>query len=137
MNAPYDIFRYSLLTALIDWRTENLVLSAWVGTPDYDPEDRTVNDIKLRGNVEAGYSLPINGTSVTMDGTAQTDQVLIPDVPIGPDVTWFTLARSNATHDLSELVQFVDEAENLPFTPNGLDIVVQPDWIQQRGWFRP
>ena len=27
--------------------------------------------------------------------------------------------------------------DNLPFTPDGLDLVVQPDWLEGRGWYRP
>ena len=31
----------------------------------------------------------------------------------------------------------IDEAFELPFVPNGLDLVIQPDWLSARGWFRP
>ena len=41
------------------------------------------------------------------------------------------------THNQSELVLFIDEAVELPFAPNGLDMVVTPDWSKNRGWWRP
>jgi hypothetical protein len=29
---------------------------------------------------------------------------------------------------------FIDDAEGLPFTPNGLDVLIEPDWLLERGW---
>jgi hypothetical protein len=137
VNAIYDTARFSLLTAQLNWMTVQVTLSAWAGTPDFDPTDETLADIKARGGVELAASLPVLGNTVSLDGTAQTGPIVIPTVPIGADVTWFTLARVNATHDLSPLLLFVDEATDLPFEPNGLDMLVMPDWALNRGWFRP
>jgi hypothetical protein len=136
-NSIYDQARYQLLTAALDWRSVPLVMSAWSGTPLFEPTDQTIADILLHGFTELSYSMPITGQKVSTDGTAQTDPVVIPGVLIGPDVTWFTFARKNVTHELSELILFIDQAEGLPFEPNSLDIVVQPDWLQGRGWWRP
>ena len=137
MNSVYDETRVRLLTASLDWAALDLMLSAWAGTPDYTPTDTTIANIKGRGAVELGFSLPINSASVSVDGTAQTDQVVIPMVPIGPAVTWFTMSDRDAAHDQSKLIIFIDEATELPFVPNGLDLLVNPDWLQMRGWWRP
>lgn len=137
MNNIYDDARFALLTAQINWPAIGLTLSAWAGAPDFDPTDSTIADIKARGAVELGVSLPVLGTAVASNGTAQTGPVVIPAVPIGPNVTWFTMARTNAAHDLSSLLLFVDDAMGLPFVPDGLDMLVQPDWALRRGWFRP
>ena len=77
-----------------------------------------------------GSSLPITSQTVAPDGTAQTNQVIIPGVPIGAPITFFTMS------DADQLILFIDEAVELPFVPNGLDMVVQPDWLEQRGWWK-
>jgi hypothetical protein len=139
MNTLYDSARYRLNTGAQDWRITDLVLSAWHGgLPPFHPTDVTINAIKLRGGVEVASSLPIAGHTVASDGTAQTYEVLIPTVPSGPDVTFLTMSKRNATiHDNSELIMFIDEGLGIPFTPNGLDVLITPDWLQNRGWFRP
>jgi hypothetical protein len=58
--------------------------------------------------------------------------VLLPAVPVGPLVTWFTMTKAG-----TDLILYIDDAEGLPFTPNGLDVPVTPDWLSNRGWFRP
>ena len=39
-NNIYDLARYQLLTAQLDWRAIPLVLTAWSGSPDFDPNRR-------------------------------------------------------------------------------------------------
>jgi len=120
------------------WPDTELVLVAWGFEPVFNPAHATIADLRTAtGLTELGISLPITDSSVAVDGTCQTNQVVIPNIPIGPDVTWFTLCRARATIELAELILFVDEAIELPFVPNGLDLVIQPDWTLNRGWFRP
>ena len=63
--------------------------------------------------------------------------VVIPAVPIGAPLTHFIMATYGqpAWSDGVPLL-YLDEVLNLPFEPNGLDVVVTPDWLQQRGWGR-
>lgn len=136
-NEIYDLARVQLLTAALDWTAIDLQLIAWSGTPDFKPTDTKLADIKARGGVELGTSMAIVWKGVSADGSAQTDDVVIPSVPIGPAVTWFTLGRSGSPHDNGQPILFIDDAVNLPFTPNGLDMVVTPDWLLSRGWFKP
>lgn len=131
MNQPYDIARYRFVTADFNWLTTDLRLTAWGGVPQFVATDTMVSDLTVRGTPLLGTSQPITLKSVTSDGTVQTNQVLIPNVPIGPDVTHFTMSDTSG-----RLILFVDQALDLPFTPTGLDMVVQPDWLEQRGWFR-
>lgn len=131
MNQPYNIARRRFVTAGFDWLTTDLRLTAWGGMPTFIPTETMVSDFTVRGALLLGVSQPITSKTVAADGTAQTNQVLIPNVPVGPDVTHFTLSELTG-----QLILFIDQALNLPFTPNGLDIVVQPDWLEQRGWFR-
>ena len=135
-NALYNAAAYAMATATFDWVDIPLRLSAWTGTPMFDPTHLKVADIKLAGGMELGYSLPITVQSVAADGTMQTNQVVIPTVPVGANVTWFTMSGLQPLHDNSRLIMFIDEALDLPFVPNGLDLLVTPDWLSNRGWGR-
>lgn len=132
-NLPYDSARYRMVTGAFNWLTANLVLDVWSGTPDFVPGDRSTSDIAARGAVLRGSSQPVTQKTVAPDGTVQTNQVVVPAVAVGAAITFFTLRDGAAA---GSLVLFVDEAIELPFTPNGLDMVVQPDWLSTRGWFR-
>lgn len=137
VNNIYDFARYQLMTAALNWPTASLQLVAWAGTPNFIAVDKTISDIKGRGNTELGYSMVIAAGTVAADGSGQTNNVVIPSVPIGPSVTWFTMGRTGSPHDTGQLILYIDDAVNLPFVPNGLDLVVTPDWLQGRGWFKP
>jgi len=130
MNTIYNSARYQLMTAQLNWLTVDLTLTAWSGAAVFDPLDETISDVGAHGPVNRGSSLPITSQTVAPDGTAQTNQVVIPAVPIGDPVTFFTMSNG------AQLILFIDEAEGLPFVPNGLDMVVQPDWLQNRGWWK-
>lgn len=136
MNSLFDLARYQLLTGDFDWRGLSLELIAWAGTPHFDPTDETVADFKTHGAVEVGRSLPITSVSAALNGTAQTNHVVISEPPTGLTVTHFTMGKK-VSGDAGELILFVDDADEMPFVTNGLDIVVTPDWALNRGWFRP
>jgi hypothetical protein len=134
----YDWARAQLLTANLDWLGVELVVSAWSGTPTFVPTDVTIANVKSRGAVERAYSLPVAGTSVSIDGTAKSDPVVIPTVPVGAPILWFTMSEVAVPHDTSKLILFLnDVVPPLPFIPNGLDLVLTPDWSAGRGWWRP
>lgn len=135
-NAPYDQTRYFWATGALDWRATDLVLVAWAGTPNFVQTDKTVSEIVARGvTTLLGYSQAISGNLVAADGVMQTSDVIIPDVPVGPPLTHFTMCRRNPSIPaLSELLFYIDDVYGLPFEPNGLDIEVTPDWLQHRGW---
>lgn len=132
MNNVYDDARVKLLTALFDWTAYDLRLVAWSGTPSFLPTEKTVSQITGRGYAISGTSQVITSKTVSVNGTAQTNQLLLPAVPVGPPVTWFTMTKAG-----TDLILYIDDAEGLPFTPNGLDVPVTPDWLSNRGWWRP
>jgi hypothetical protein len=137
MNSIFNISRYNLLVGNFDWIGADIRLVAFSGTPVFIETDSTVSQFKARGAVESGWSLAITSKTAAADGTAQTNQVVIPAVPVGPDITHFLMVkRDPAVQDNSELILFIDDAFELPFTPNGADLIAQPDWLAQRGWFR-
>lgn len=136
MNGLYNDARYKMQAGTFHWMTD-LLLVAWKGTPNFLATDKIVSDVLARN--PAGImatSEPITDASIAADGTGRTNNVLFKTVPIG-SVTWFTMCKKQVSTNLSELILFVDQAENLPFTTNGLDVLVTPDWLQNRGWFRP
>jgi hypothetical protein len=137
-NSIYDIARYMLTTVPVDWRISNLTLTAWAGTPSFVPNELTVADIQARVGVpnNLGSSTAVTGMAVTTDGYNQTDPVIIRNIQAGKIITWFTMSQYHAAVNKSELYLFLDEVEGLPWTANGLDLVVQPDWLLKRGWFR-
>jgi hypothetical protein len=139
VNSLYDSIRYELLTGVFDWTAIDLQLIAWRGTPQFVATEKTVTNFKAHGAAtEAGRSLDITSQTVSANGTAQTNQVVIPAVPVGAALTHFTMVRKHPTvPDSSDLILYIDEAFELPFVPNGLDMLIQPDWLTNRGWWRP
>ena len=135
-NSIYNPARYKLMLGLFDWTATDLMLTCWSGTPTFVPTDTYIGDVVNHGLTERGSSLPITSKTVAPDGTAQTNQVVIEAVPIGAPITFFTMSERKPQHAFSELILFIDEALDLPFDPNGLDMVVQPDWLQRRGWWK-
>lgn len=136
MNILYNVARNQFATGSIDWRVFNPVFIAWGGTPDFNPLDTIVSHIKARGNVELSRSLPITSKTVTPAGNLQTNNVVLPSVPAGSTVTWFTFCRAGVTADGATPLLFVDDAENLPYDTDGLDVIITPDWVEARGWGR-
>lgn len=133
VNQVYDNARFKLATAGLDWRSAVYLLTAWKGAPDFIASDANIGQITARGNATLlATSLTITGRAVSLDGTTQTDPVLIPAVPAGEIVSFFVMHLVAG----SEPLLFIDEADGLPFTGNGLDLMVQPDWALERGWFR-
>lgn len=138
MSGIYDGARNKLATAGLDWRTQTLIVSAWEGAADFNPVDTTIASIAARGHVERGTSLDMTGLTVSANGTAGSQPVVVPGIAAGISIGWFTIAQKNATHSASVLLLFIDEAAPpLPFIGNGLDLVLQPDWLSATGWWRP
>jgi hypothetical protein len=135
-NAIYDIARYRFATAAIDWRAADLTLVAWGSPPDFDPADEDVAAITARGNAELSRSLAITSKTVDTPGDLQTNIVVIPAIAAGPTIRWFTMCLVGITPSQAVPLLFIDNAENLPFVCNGLDILVQPNWAENQSWGR-
>jgi hypothetical protein len=132
MNSIYDTARYRFATAGLDWTQIPLILLAYSGTPLFVPEDQTVAAIDGRGQtLRIADSQAILSKAVSPEGYLQTGNVVFETIPIGYPITHFVMSMS-ATLPLL----FIDDAVDLPFEPNGLDVVITPDWLEQRGWGR-
>jgi len=138
LNNIYNAARHRLPLALLNWTTIDLMLTAWSGDAKtaFFPADLYIGTLVSHGLVERGSSLPITSKTVAADGTAQTNQVVIPKVAIGAPITFFTMSERKPTHSPCELILFIDQSMGLPFIANGLDLVVQPDWLSKRGWWK-
>jgi hypothetical protein len=133
----YDIARFKMMTAAFGWTAFDLMLVAFSGVAVFDASDDTLTDVLTHGALDAGHSLTIVGKNVLTNGTGQTGPVVIPAVVAGPPITHFVMFDKQGVVANSVPLFFTSDAEQLPFTPNGLDIVVQPDWLLERGWLQP
>jgi hypothetical protein len=135
LNQLYGKPRERMLKATFDWVALDLRLVAWSGVYDFDETHETITD--MAGPTLRGISIAITGKVVKTYGYARTDPVVIPGITVGPQVSFLTLCEYAAVPDNMPLLLYIDQAEGLPFVPNGLDWVVHPDWLDQQGWFRP
>ena len=137
MTAPYDGARVAFIAASFNWLAQDFILVAWTGTPVFVATERTIAEFKARGGVEVGRSLLYAGKVVDIKGVARSGPVVIPGISADTNVTHFTLVKPHPTiPDNGELQVFIDDVEGVPFIANGLDVMVQPDWVQDQGWFR-
>lgn len=134
-NKLYNIARFQMVTATFDWLNYDLALIALRGVPTFVATDNTLTLVLSHGATNAGVSLAIVGKAVLPDGTVQTSPVVIPGIIAGADVTHFVMVKKAGVLNNSIPLEFIDDAEGLPFVPNGLDLTIQPDWLAQRGWF--
>jgi hypothetical protein len=138
MNTIYDIARSMFAKAQINWTTAPLRLLGYSGNPEFIATDDVIADITLRGNtLRIGVSLDIAAQNVSAEGYLMTDNVVLPAVPIGYPLTHMIMVSMPGSDPEAAMpILFIDDAEDLPFTPNGLDIVITPDWLLHRGWGR-
>lgn len=137
MNTFYARYRDHLLAADTPWTGLPVGLVAWSGIYFFDEAHITVANVQTAGGTVVSVAEPNPTTIAGPGGYAITDAMLLKAVPVGPPVSFLTLIRVGPSVPTSELIAYINQAEGLPFIPNGLDIVVQPDWLNRRGWFRP
>jgi len=137
MNALYDSARQRMLLNDFNWPVLTLGVVAWRGPYTFLETDANVADISANGGQLVMVGLPLTNQAA-VDGYARSDTAILPNVPASPDpVTFLTLVETAGSVPDAKLIAFLDDAEGLPFVPNGQDQAVQPDWLQMRGWFRP
>lgn len=137
-NKLYGVSKSKMLSADFDWNATDWRLTAWSGTPDYSLADITIGNITARGLATLrGYGLSLTGKTFGSAGIARSNPAVIPGITAGFTITFFVLCKFNATQLLSEPLMYIDDAVNLPWVSNGLDLTVQPDLAQGGGWFTP
>jgi len=136
MNALYNTARERMVKGMFDWQALDVVLTAWSGPYQYDETNRYSGDIVSRKGIKRATALKNVASSATVEGIVQTAPYVFTTISIGEPVIFFTMSLRSSQVGLDELVCYLDEGFNLPYEPNGLEVVVQPDWLHQRGWFR-
>jgi len=131
VSGIYDNARVKFATAALDWRSANYFLTAWKGEKDFVPTDTNVALITSRGKASlAATAMPITGKAVDSAGVMKTQPVIFQAVPASQNIVFFVMQFGN------EPLLFIDDVLGLPYTSNGLDIIVQPDWATAQGWCR-
>lgn len=128
----FDDFRQRMLAGL-NWTSLSLVMLAFDDPYTFDPTDLTQASL---GVTPVAVSQAITGLATT-GGYAKSNAVSFTTIPVGDPLTFMVLAEANATPANRRLICYCNEGQGFPFTPNGLQRIVQPDWFQGRGWFRP
>lgn len=133
MNQLYNDCRERMLKATLDWAAMTCVLLAYSDiTYVFDPNDLTQADIGVPDAVSGVLIQPI----VVAGGYARTGAGIFTAIPEGPDIWFLVLAQDNVVPANRRLLAYIDTAQNMPFTPNGLDWVATPDWASSQGWWR-
>jgi len=136
MNSLYNVARRKMVTGAFSWYDLDVVLIGWSGPYKFDEDHVTSGNVTAALGVERTRSLPNVAMGVTPEGIVQTASYVLPRVPVGPPIIFLTLAVPSTTPGGDELIAYYDDGEGLPYTTKGLDVVVQPDWLNARGWFR-
>lgn len=138
MNSLYALPREQMIKATFDWEAMSLWLQAWRGPYGFDETDAVSGDILAGGAELVQTSQIATNVLARPGGYARTDPIVFPNMPASEEpVTFLTLSETSTDPGTHRLILFINDAEGLPFTPNGQDQPVQPDWLNARGWFRP
>jgi hypothetical protein len=137
LNSLYDVVRPRFLNLTFDWVNLDIALVAWRGSYIFDPLHATVADVTAAGGELVAQSLLLLGKEVSPSGYARSLDAVFPAVPPGAPITFLTMIEAAVSPAPLPLICYIDEAEGMPYKPMGLDITVQPDWLAERGWWRP
>jgi hypothetical protein len=134
VNELYDDARERLLNAQLNWPTLSLRLLAFTGNPETSFNASHL----IQSSIGTPYAVsqPIINPLTGVGGYARSSAARFIAVPIGSDVTFFALAEDNITPTSRRLIAYLADLTMLPFTPNGGDYLVKPDWLFGQGWFR-
>jgi len=135
VNNLYANARVRFLTAAFNWPPMVARLLAWTHVYAFNETHLTVINI----GVPVAESELITGLSVTATGHAKGNNAWFQDVPLTTPWLFLTLVDETGglTGGARKLIAYYDTGMNLPRQPNGQDELVIPDWLDERGWFRP
>ena len=117
-----------------DWVGMSARLQAWSGPYTFDEAHALNSSVAATATLRA-TSLALTNKAKTY-GYAISDPAVLAAVPVGAPITFFTLSEYTGDLLAMPLIAYINVGPSLPFTPNGLDWNVQPDWLAGRGWFR-
>ncbi len=119
MSAVYEKAGEAFLTRKVDWEGDEI--RALLVTGDYRPnllKDESLADIPKKARVHV--SPPLAG-KVAKGFTCGANNILLERV-FGPKCEAVVLFKQGDKESTSRLIAYIDEADFLPFTPNGGDL---------------
>jgi hypothetical protein len=126
-NALYDFGRQGFLEGTIDWDTDTikavLVRSYTVNLATHD----NLDDITGAGGGTIVSTSPAFSTKSVTAGVADAADITFSTVTAGASCPYIIIYKDTGTASTSRLIAYIDQATNLPVTPNGGDIVVAWD----------
>jgi hypothetical protein len=131
MNQLYARVREQMAKAQFNWVGLVVHPFIWRGPYVFSEAHVSATDVASAGGAPVMAGAQLTGMLVKPGGYCTSYPALLPAVAVGAPVTFMTLVDGS-----QNLIAYIDEAVGLPFTPNGLDWLVQPDWLPRRGWFR-
>lgn len=111
-----------LLEAQLNWLTDPIYAILMTSTRyTFSPNHVSLADID--GDAFIASSPVLTGRTTT-DGAADAEDISFDPVLGGPIIDCMILVRDGGTAANSKLVAYIDQAYNLPYTPDGRQIVV-------------
>lgn len=137
-NQLYNSARVLRMNGQLNWLSQEFRLFLYAGTPNFVAADATIQAIVTRAvTTKRAVSGAIGGKSVDTEGYVRSDSVVFPLLAPGAQITHMVLAKWDSGGENNSIpIYYIDDAWQLPFLANGLDLPVTPDWTQNRGWFR-
>ena len=122
MNTLYPYAKQLLLEAQINWLADPIyAILLDTSYYTYSPNHTSLEDINASAFIRSSSYL--TGRSSSWAWPTRTDLSFEP-VTGGPMIRAMILVKDGGTAPPSKLVAYVDQAVNLPYTPDGRNIVV-------------
>jgi hypothetical protein len=122
MNVLYPSAKQMLLEAQLNWLTDPIyAILLDTGFYTYSPNHTSLADIDGQAFIRS--STVLTGRSSLL-GAADANDLDFDPVLGGPIIRAMILVKDGGTAAGSKLVAYIDQAVNLPYTPDGRNIVV-------------
>ena len=125
MNQLYISAKQLLLEAQLNWPSDpiyGVLLDNTFYT--FSPNHASLADIPTVARIESSDYLT---GRTALNGAADADDLPFDPILGGPIITSMILVKDGGADIDSKLIAYIDQAVNLPYTPDGRQIVVQWD----------
>ena len=120
-NALYDKGREAFLSGDISWNADTIKAVLTRDVPDL------VNDEFLSDLASTVSTSPTFLSPTKVAGVAGAADITFSAVTAGAAINYLVIYKDTGSAATSQLIAAIDNATNLPVTPNGGDILVQWD----------
>ena len=122
MNTLYTSAKQMLLEAQLNWLTDpvyGILLNSAFYT--FSPNHSSLADIDSEAFIRSSNYLT---GRTALNGAADADDLPFDAIEGGPIVTAMILVKDGGTASSTKLIAYIDQAVNLPYTPDGRNILV-------------